>query len=204
MYTLADRLCSYCVHQLANVYISWLCTLAVSNIYTVGARNANTSILLYCFLSYYTVFVYFFLKPASPPPSVIRFAFPLTLLQIRNRAATLPEKGCLRSLRRLSAHIVLLDLDIWIEGLLLKMIKILLLSVGVLKSPSQIPGLDCEFSRLSLLARWVQLYTSHCPEIRTPLTAPQCYFHPFLGVPDFPWYLWEGQGWPGAKSFSFD
>ena len=73
-----------------------------------------------------------FLEAGVSPPSVIRFGFPLTFLQIKARrthfSATLPQKDCLSSLfssGRLSSYIVLSDLDIWIEGFLLKIIKIL-------------------------------------------------------------------------------
>ena len=86
----------------------------------------------YCF---YTPFVSFSLKPPSPPQSVIRFGFPLTFSKL-GPAPHFRRKTVWALSSDLGdfPHIVLSDLDIWIEGLLLKMIKILPLSVGVLKN----------------------------------------------------------------------
>ena len=66
---------------------------------------------------------------ASPPPSsVIRFGFPLTFLQIKAPRTQQPHfrrktVWALSSVPEDFPHIVLSDLDIWIEGFLLKIIK---------------------------------------------------------------------------------
>ena len=102
--------------------------------YTGGKNSIDRSKEMQFTILHWRFILLLYLFPWSwcVPPSVIRFGFPLTFLQIKaprtHFPATLPQKDCLSSLfssGRLSSYIVLSDLDIWIEGFLLKIIKIL-------------------------------------------------------------------------------